>query len=556
VDVRSLALLRVGLGLLLLVDLWERSRWIPENYADRGAVPRSLLETRGDAPFPGLHALGGSVELQTALFALAAGFAVLLLVGLRTRLATVASWYLLVSLQVRNPLLLDAGDKVLALMLFWSMFLPLGAVASVDARLRGPSPERIVLSPASAALLLQFAFVYLFAGLNKTGPEWRSEGTAIAYVLGQSYWSRPLGELLLGRSELLRWLGFATLAFEIAGPLLLFCPLATGMVRCAMIPAFWVFQHSLRLAIELGLFPWICSVAILPFLPPGFWERAGALAARAGWRAAPPSPTPGGVARAAGGRGDSPRSVSRRLADGLCAFLVVLWGISHLEALDARFTIQRPLRDVLIVPRLGQHWKMYAPGPPHYDCVFARRGRLAGGGEIDLDRSDAGSGRERVRDIHRDYRFKIYVENVALRSEAPFARRYAAWLCAELGAGGAAAGRVESVAFLLSCREIVPGSEPLPPALATVVERSCAAGSDRSGEGAQPVAARIPGQRACADSGPGAAAPPGGPRRSSSSPASGPTPKRAARCASARVRGASALRSSRSCASRNAASPS
>jgi hypothetical protein len=485
VDVRSLAALRVGLALVLLVDLRERSRWIPENYTDRGVLPRSLLETRGDAPFPAAHALGGSVELQTALFAAAAALAALLLVGLFTRLATVGSWYLLVSLQVRNPLVLDAGDKVLALVLFWSMFLPLGAVASVDARRRGPAAERVVLSPASAALLLQFAFVYLLAGINKTGPEWRSEGTAIAYVLSQSYWSLPLGDLLLGRAELLRWLTFATLAFEIGGPLLLFSPLATGTIRCAMVPAFWVFQHALRLTIQLGLFPWICSVAILPFLPTGFWDRAGALAARTralaarvGARAVAASPAARRVAAAAPGRGGSLRTLSRRLVDGLAALLALLWGISHLEALDARFAIQRPLRDVLLVPRLGQHWKMYAPGPPRYDCVFLRRGRLAGGTEIDLDRLGSGVRFERLRDLHRDYRFKIYVENVALRSEAPFARRYAGWLCGELDAGRAAEP-LESVAFLVSCREIVPGSGSLPPTLETVAERSCAAGSDR-----------------------------------------------------------------------------
>ena len=148
VDVRSLALLRVGVGALLLIDLLQRARWIPENYSERGLVPEAVLASLGGAPFPSIHLLSGSAASQQALFALAALFAVMLLVGWRTRLACVASWYLLVSLHVRNPMICDAGDSLLAQLLFWSMFLPLGATFSLDARRRAWAGPTVVLSPA------------------------------------------------------------------------------------------------------------------------------------------------------------------------------------------------------------------------------------------------------------------------------------------------------------------------------------------------------------------------------------------------------------------------
>ena len=60
--------------------------------------------------------------------------AVALLVGYRTRLATIGSWILLASIHVRLPVVINAGDTLLRVLLFWSIFLPLGAMWSVDAR--------------------------------------------------------------------------------------------------------------------------------------------------------------------------------------------------------------------------------------------------------------------------------------------------------------------------------------------------------------------------------------------------------------------------------------
>ena len=79
------------------------------------------------------------------------------------RPATVGSWVLLTSLQVRNPLICYEADTLLALLLFWGAFLPLGACWSVDARGKDPPPPGThVRSGGSVALVLQVAFVYVF----------------------------------------------------------------------------------------------------------------------------------------------------------------------------------------------------------------------------------------------------------------------------------------------------------------------------------------------------------------------------------------------------------
>jgi len=114
VDGRALGALRIALGLLLLADLVLRARFLGAFYTDAGVFPRALLVER----YPtistfSLHALSGGLWWQVALFVGAGLAALSLLVGYRTRLATVASLLLLVSLHARNPLVLNAGDSLL-----------------------------------------------------------------------------------------------------------------------------------------------------------------------------------------------------------------------------------------------------------------------------------------------------------------------------------------------------------------------------------------------------------------------------------------------------------
>src|SRR5688572_18983631 len=113
-DLRSLAAFRISLAVLILVDLYNRSADLTAHYTDLGVLPRSV----GTFTLPNgwhfsLYFLSGTPHGQAGLFLLAALFAVALLMGYRTRLVTAVSWALLVSLHVRNPLVLQGGDMLL-----------------------------------------------------------------------------------------------------------------------------------------------------------------------------------------------------------------------------------------------------------------------------------------------------------------------------------------------------------------------------------------------------------------------------------------------------------
>jgi len=112
-----------------------------------------------------VHLAAGSVELVGALFAVQALVAVALLVGYRTRIASVLVWLLWASLHARMPLVLNGGDTLLRLVLFWAMFAPMGARFSVDA-LRTGGREGRILSVGTVGLLCQVVVMC-------TPPTWR-----------------------------------------------------------------------------------------------------------------------------------------------------------------------------------------------------------------------------------------------------------------------------------------------------------------------------------------------------------------------------------------------
>jgi len=67
----------------------------------------------------------------------------------------VISWFLLISLQNRNPIVLQGGDILLRMLAFWAMFVPLNAYFSLDRALdtSGVAPPRRPLSAGTLELV-------------------------------------------------------------------------------------------------------------------------------------------------------------------------------------------------------------------------------------------------------------------------------------------------------------------------------------------------------------------------------------------------------------------
>lgn len=185
-NLRSLGVARITFAVLILFDLMQRSVDLVAHYTDFGLLPRvAIIEHPYSRWHWSVHLMSGTWQMQALLFVIAAFCAVFLLVGYHTKLATIASWALMVSLNNRNPIIV-VGDTLFRALLFWAIFLPWGRRLSIDALRLSPDSKQAsqtCFSPATIAYVMQLIFVFWFGVIHKSGVEWRSEGTALYYAL-------------------------------------------------------------------------------------------------------------------------------------------------------------------------------------------------------------------------------------------------------------------------------------------------------------------------------------------------------------------------------------
>jgi hypothetical protein len=272
-DWRSLALMRIGLAVVILLDLSISARSIRVFYSDAGVMPIALVRQYAPPDFS-IHLAGGSVGFEAILFGVEAVFALMLLVGYRTRLATIGSWFMLISRQGRNPLVLFGADMIEHIALFWTLLLPLNRRFSVDAwlgRVKPPEGTRY-LSLISFGVVLQFMLIYIVSGLLKSGDTWQVEHTAVYYALSVQIYGRPLGQWLNQFDWLTAWLTVATLYLELYGPLLFILPFGRGWGRLLGFAIFAALQIGFGICMQMGLFWIIMIVFMLMLLPEEFWS--------------------------------------------------------------------------------------------------------------------------------------------------------------------------------------------------------------------------------------------------------------------------------------------
>jgi hypothetical protein len=276
IDLRSLAALRIGLASIVLYDLYARSLFLRDHYTDWGILPRSTYLAEIMSKFHvSIHLWSGTSVGTALLFGLAAVFAFMMLMGYRTRLVTVVTWFLLLSLHARNIIILQAGDTFLRMLLFWCMFMPIGGRWSIDA-LRNPDPPKRgarIVSIATFAILVQVAMVYIFTGWLKTSPTWTTDFTALRYILMRDQFATGFGQWLSQFPVIVYPLVPLTLWLEKLGPIFMFIPVFNARLRLVLIAAFWSFHLGILVTMEVGLFSVISLCAWFPFFPALGWDE-------------------------------------------------------------------------------------------------------------------------------------------------------------------------------------------------------------------------------------------------------------------------------------------
>lgn len=274
IDLRTLALFRVLLGLYVLFDLVLRAGDLTAHYSDGGIMPRAVQMTQLRSGSWSLHLANGSALFEGLLFAFAALAAIGLILGWRTRLMTAVSWALLLSVQNRNTFILSGEDNLALLLMFWGMFLPLGARYSLDAALSRTRdfPDNSYFSMATAALLIQGMSMYFFSALLKTHPIWVPDGKAVYYALQLDYLVTPFSLWFRQFQDAMTGLTYYVYALELIGPFLIFSPIFHRTFRTLIMVAFMTMHLAFFFFLEIGLFPYISIVMNLTFMPSWMWD--------------------------------------------------------------------------------------------------------------------------------------------------------------------------------------------------------------------------------------------------------------------------------------------
>lgn len=369
IDPRALAAYRIAIAALVLVDqIVYRAPDLGAFYTDSGVLPAAVLaESFPVAADLTLHTLAGSLAGQLAPLALTLTAAAALLVGYRTRLAALATWLLLASMQARNPHVLNAGDTLVVATLFFGLFLPLGARWSIDAA-RGSgrtatADEGLVVNAASLGLMLQVVIVYATNLAFKTRSERWMEGTAVAHVFALDDFTVRLGDLLAQLDGLLVAANWTWLAALAVSPLLL---VLTGWARAGLVVLLASLHLGMLATLMLGPFPLVSIALLLVFLPAEAFDRLEvrlrAPARRLGARFHRPG---------ASHRWQLPgrwRSRARTCGNALLAVAIVLglaWHGMALGWLDEPEAVEE-------LGRAGEHrWSMFSPPSTSYGWVAA-----------------------------------------------------------------------------------------------------------------------------------------------------------------------------------------
>ena len=417
-DLRALAALRIAVAVLLIADLALRVRDLRAHYTDAGVLPRAAAGAFDSAYHLSLYRADGSPAWVGLLFATALLFAVALLLGWHTRVVTVASWLLLISLHNRNPHLLNGGDTLLRMLLFWGMFLPLGRRWSLDrGRAREPAASATaVFGGPTIAYVLQIAMIYAFSARLKTGTDWWN-GSALFYAFSLDSYTTSTGRWLLQFPTLLAAGSYATLLVEWVAPVLLLVPVFFVVSRTVALLALASLHLAVAVTLRLGLFPWVDLAALLALVPSALWDR---LDARASSNVAP--------APAASMTDFSPATNVITLA---LVVYVALWNVQSLP--HPPLAIGSPWRELTGVLRLDQSWRLFASRPARDDGWFVVPGVLEDGTAVDVyDHREAPVTWTRppsLADTYPNMRWRKYLTWLRRPKHCSYRRHYAHYLC-------------------------------------------------------------------------------------------------------------------------------
>lgn len=438
VDTRALAAFRMGIAIVIIVDLFDRAGDIVLFYTNDGAYSLPAYEATYTY-YNGLsvHALSGEPWFVGLLFVVSGLVALSLLVGYRSRLAAAVTFLLLYSLHARNPAVLNGGDLLFRVLVFLSVFVPLGERWSVDALRRGSAREDIV-SIGTVLVLLQPVIVFTANAILKHDGELWYAGDALELALQNDAMRRGLGEVIVNYPALLTLLNYGWVVL-LAGSTLLLLGTA-GCLRALVALAYLSAFVGMFSAMAVGLFPMVLMTALMPYVTAPVWDRLVSVVPDRWRERLPDRKQLGPLARpplerrlldAAEARGYGTLRAYPGALLTVSGYVVLVWMLLFAAA-DVS---GRDLPAELDNPHLDQQdWGLYAPDPTDVYSWYVteaqypdRAVELRTGESVSFDRPpDATAAYESFR--HRKF-MRLVQSSAANETSSRIVTAYGEWAC-------------------------------------------------------------------------------------------------------------------------------
>lgn len=366
-DTRALALMRICIASIILFDLGIRLTDLEAFYSNTGVLPLNFLfENSWSGYYISIHTISGLWQVQLVIFMVAIFCAIMLFLGYRTRLFTFLSWFLMLSLHNRNGVILQGGDDLLRMVLFWGIFLPWGQHYSCDHIMNVTSKGKDrIFTAATIAYLLQICYLYTGSALLK-GPEWSNDFSAVYYAYSLDQIAYPVTKLLYYNSSLLKVLTFLAYYFELLVPLLFFIPFKHMFFRTIAVFLIIIFHSFNSVTLLIGLFPFIGITTVIGILPTNAMDKFDLITNRLRGKIKV-SFTEIALLTENIVKWKKPLSivspVFQAFKTGLLIFLIFFifdWNLSNLPFIRSK--LSKDLRWIGYSLRLDQNWGMFAPG--------------------------------------------------------------------------------------------------------------------------------------------------------------------------------------------------
>jgi len=272
VDVRSIALFRVLLGLLLIATYLNYLPFANDLLSDNGYFPRGAALVNTETWDFSVYLANGSTIFTILLLLISLATAVAYLCNYRPRLMAALSFVLFVSLRMRNTEMTFGLHSAMASALFWATFLPYPTSAQKAIKLTA-SAKRILSIAALGLVLHATAIMYgAYVAKIRHYDFWIKDANALMQITSFYINQNIFTHFMRMSPALMSFLSRATIVIELVLMPMFFIPLYNNRIREIGLSIAAAFLVGITICVDVGTFPLIPLTCMLLLIPTSSWD--------------------------------------------------------------------------------------------------------------------------------------------------------------------------------------------------------------------------------------------------------------------------------------------